>query len=250
VSDLSVIGLRGLPELGPGDDLGALLLAAAARCAGGVREGDVVCVAQKAVSKVEGRCVPLDNVEPSARAREIAADEGDPRMIELILRESVRIVRRRGSFLICETRHGFVCAAAGVDRSNTGGGDVAVLLPLDPDASARRLRDAFAATAAVAVIVTDSFGRPFRLGTTGVAVGCAGLAPVRVHSGERDDAGRVLQGTELHVADQIASAAELVLGAFGGIPAAVVRGLAYERSDAGARAGLMPEERDLFRQGT
>jgi coenzyme F420-0:L-glutamate ligase/coenzyme F420-1:gamma-L-glutamate ligase len=249
VTDVSVIGLRGLPEFGPGDDLGGLLLDAAARCAGGLRDGDIVCVAQKVVSKVEGRSVELASVSPSPRAIEIAGDEGDPRMIELILGESTRIVRRRGAFLICETHHGFVCAAAGVDRSNAGGGDVAILLPLDPDASARRLRDAFAATAQVGVIVTDSFGRPFRLGTTGVAVGCAGIAPVRVHTGDSDDAGRVLQGTELHVADQVASAAELVVGPFGGVPAAVVRGLAYERSDAGAGAGLMPAERDLFRGG-
>jgi coenzyme F420-0:L-glutamate ligase/coenzyme F420-1:gamma-L-glutamate ligase len=247
MSDVVISALRGLPELGPGDDLGGLLTAAAQRCAGGLRDGDVVCVAQKAVSKVEGRSVRLASVEPSERAREIAAGEADPRMTELILRESVRIVRRRGAFLICETRHGFICAAAGVDRSNAGGGDVAVLLPLDPDASARGLRDALAASAEVAVIITDSFGRPFRLGTTGVAVGCAGLAPVRVHTGETDDAGRVLQGTELHVADQIASAAELVLGPFGGVPAVVVRGVAFERADAGARAGLMPADRDLFR---
>ena len=247
MSEIAVIGLTGLPELGPGDDLGALLVDAAGRCAGGLRDGDIVCVAQKAVSKIEGRSVALASVTPSPRALEIAADEGDPRMIELILGESTRIVRRRGAFLICETRHGFVCAAAGVDRSNAGGGDVAILLPLDPDASARRLRDAFAATAQVGVIVTDSFGRPFRLGTTGVAVGCAGIAPVRLHTGESDDAGRVLQGTELHVADQVASAAELVVGPFGGVPAAVVRGLAYERSDAGAGAGLLPVERDLFR---
>ena len=125
VSDVSVTALRGLPELAPGDDLAGLLIEAAARCAGGLREGDVVCVAQKAISKVEGRSVPLASVQPSARAREIAADEGDPRMIELILGESARIVRRRGAFLVCETRHGFVCAAAGVDRSNAGGGDVA-----------------------------------------------------------------------------------------------------------------------------
>ena len=121
----------------------------------------------------------LASVEPSVRAREIAGDEADPRVIELILRESASIVRRRGAFLICETHHGFVCAAAGVDRSNTGAGDVAVLLPVDPDASARRLREAFGAIAEVGVIVTDSFGRPFRMGTTGVAVGCAGIAPVR-----------------------------------------------------------------------
>jgi coenzyme F420-0:L-glutamate ligase/coenzyme F420-1:gamma-L-glutamate ligase len=248
VSDVSVTGLRGLPELHAGDDLAVLLLTAAERCAGGLRDGDVVCVAQKAVSKVEGRAVELASVQPSERAREIAGDEGDPRMIELILGETARIVRRRGAFLVCETHHGFVCAAAGVDRSNTGEGDVAILLPVDPDASARGLRDAFAAQADVAVIVTDSFGRPFRLGTTGVAVGCAALAPVRVHTGESDDAGRVLQGTEVNVADQLASAAELVLGPFGGVPAAVVRGVAVQRSDEGARAALMPPDRDLFRR--
>ena len=247
MSDYAVSGLRGLPELRAGDDLAGLLAAAAARCVDGLRDGDVVCVAQKAVSKVEGRTVALADVRPSARALELAGDDGDPRMLELILGESVRIVRRRGSFLVCETHHGFVCAAAGVDRSNTGGGDSAVLLPLDPDASARALRDAFAPTAEVGVIITDSFGRPFRLGTTGVAIGCAGLAPLRVHTGERDDAGRVLQGTELNLADQIASAAELVMGPFGGVPGALVRGLAFERSDVGARAGLMPAERDLFR---
>jgi len=243
MSDLGVSGVRGLPELKAGDDLAGLLV----RALPGLRDGDVVCVAQKAVSKVEGRSVELASVTPSERAREIAADEADPRVVELILRESARIVRRRGAFLICETHHGFVCAAAGVDRSNTGAGEVAVLLPVDPDASARRLRDAFAETAEVGVIITDSFGRPFRLGTTGAAVGCAGLAPLRVHTGERDDAGRVLQGTEVHVADQIAAAAELVMGPYGGVPAAVVRGLAFTRSDAGARAGLMPAERDLFR---
>ncbi len=247
MSDVAVTGLRGLPELRAGDDLAALLGEAAERCAGGLRDGDVVCVAQKAVSKVEGRIVALSAVQPSERAREIAGDEGDARMIELILGESARIVRRRGAFLVCETHHGFVCAAAGVDRSNTGEGDCAVLLPRDPDASARALRDAFAATARVGVIVTDSFGRPFRLGTTGVAIGCAGLAPLRVHTGEQDDAGRVLQGTEIHVADQVASAAELVMGPFGGVPGAVVRGLAFAPSDAGAVAGLMPAERDLFR---
>ena len=127
MSDLTVTGLRGLPELRAGDDLAGLLVAAAQRAAGGLREGDVVCVAQKAVSKVEGRSVELASVEPSERAREIAADEADPRVIELILCESARIVRRRGAFLICETHHGFVCAAAGVDRSNTGAGDVRAL---------------------------------------------------------------------------------------------------------------------------
>jgi coenzyme F420-0:L-glutamate ligase / coenzyme F420-1:gamma-L-glutamate ligase len=247
VGDYTVSGLRGLPELRAGDDLAGLLAAAAERAAGGLRDGDVVCVAQKAVSKVEGRTVALADVRPSARAVELAGDDGDPRMLELILGESARIVRRRGSFLVCETHHGFVCAAAGVDRSNTGGGDAAVLLPVDPDASARALRAAFAARADVGVVITDSFGRPFRLGTTGVALGCAGLTPLRIHTGERDDAGRVLQGTEVNVADQVASAAELVMGPFGGVAGALVRGLAHERSDAGATTALMPAERDLFR---
>jgi len=242
MTPITVHALGGLPEIVGGTDLAALLAGAF-----GFRDGDVLVVAQKVVSKAEGRVVVLADVVPGPVAVEIAGEGEDPRFVELVLRESRRIVRRRGAFLVCETHHGFVCAAAGVDRSNAGGGDVAILLPLDPDASARRLRDAFAATAEVGVIVTDSFGRPFRLGTTGVAVGCAGLAPVRVHTGDSDDAGRVLQGTELHVADQISSAAELVVGPFGGVPAAIVRGVVFERSDAGARAGLMPRERDLFR---
>src|SRR4029077_9342160 len=167
MSDIAVFGLRGLPELQAGDELGGLLLAACERSAGGLRDGDVVCVAQKAVSKVEGRTVVLSSVTPSERAREIAGDEADPRVVELILRESARIVRRRGAFLICETHHGFVCAAAGVDRSNTGAGDVAVLLPVDPDASARRLRDVLAARAGGAGIVPASFGRPVPRGHNG-----------------------------------------------------------------------------------
>ena len=169
-------------------------------------------------------------------------------MIELILGESVRIVRRRGAFLVCETRHGFICAAAGVDRSNAAAADVAVLLPLDPDASARGLRDALGGLRRRRgadhgllrpAVPAGHDRRRDRLRGARAACACTRAST--------DDAGRVLQGTELHVADQIASAAELVLGPFGGVPAAVVRGVAFERSDAGARAGLMPAERDLFR---
>jgi coenzyme F420-0:L-glutamate ligase/coenzyme F420-1:gamma-L-glutamate ligase len=249
VSELRILPVTGVPQLAAGDDLGAALAAALRASPGGLRDGDVVVCAQKAVSKCEGREVALGEVVPSPRAVEIAGVDGDPRVVELVLREAVRIVRQRGHFLICETRHGFVCASAGVDRSNATARGRAVLLPLDPDASARRLRAALAPLADVAVIVSDSFGRPFRRGTTGVALGCAGIAPVRSYTGLADDVGRVLEGTEVHVADQLASAAELVLGPIGGTPAAVVRGARFPPSDDGAGTGLIPPERDLFRFG-
>jgi coenzyme F420-0:L-glutamate ligase/coenzyme F420-1:gamma-L-glutamate ligase len=247
--DVRVIGLRGLPELRAGDDLPALLLAAVARAGERLGDGDVVVVAQKAVSKVEGREVALGEVEPGDEARAIAGPDGDPRHVQLVLSEAREVVRRRGAFLICETRHGFVCASAGVDRSNVSGPDRALLLPLDPDASARRLRDALqrGSGATLAVVVTDSFGRPFRLGTTGVAIGCAGLRPLQVLTGQADSAGRILQHTAIHLADQLAGAAELVMGAIGGVPAALVRGVAWEAGDEGAASTVMPRERDLFR---
>jgi coenzyme F420-0:L-glutamate ligase / coenzyme F420-1:gamma-L-glutamate ligase len=247
---IELLPVAGVPRLAAGDDLGAALLHALRAAPHGLRDGDVVVCAQKAVSKCEGREVVLDDVVPSARAIELAGDDGDPRVVELVLRESVRIVRRRGHFLVCETRHGFVCASAGVDRSNATAPGRAVLLPLDPDASARALRAALAPLADVAVIVSDSFGRPFRRGTTGVALGCAGIAPLRSYTGLPDDVGKVLEGTEVHVADQLASAAELVLGPIGGTPAVVVRGASYPRSEEGAASGLIPPERDLFRFST
>lgn len=237
---ISVIPLRGLPRLGPGDDLAALIGAAAE-----LRDGDVVVVAQKAVSKCEGREVALAGIAPSAEALMLAGADDDARVIELILRESTRIVRRRGSFLVCETRHGFVCASAGIDRSNTTREDTAILLPVDPDRSAETLRRSLGGR--VAVIVSDSFGRPFRTGTTGVAVGCAGIDPVVSFTGRPDDRGRVLQGTEVHVADQIASAAELAMGPIGGVPAAIVRGFSWAPGTRTARETVIPAERDLFR---
>ena len=235
-----VTGVTGLPRIRPGDDLASLLSAAIE-----LRAGDVLVVAQKLISKAEGREVDLSAVVPSPEAVEIASDDGDARVIELILREATSIVRRRGSFLVAETRHGFICAAAGVDRSNTSAPDHVILLPLDPDASANALRDALGCD--VAVVISDSFGRPFRLGTTGVALGCAGLEPLVAHTGESDDSGRVLQGTEINIADQLASAAELVMGAFGGVPAARIRGYAWRPGTRGARALVLPVERDLFR---
>jgi coenzyme F420-0:L-glutamate ligase/coenzyme F420-1:gamma-L-glutamate ligase len=247
MSSLLVVGVQGIGELRAGDDLAGMLAAAYERQGMALADGDVLCIAQKAVSKVEGRELELADVSPSARAREIAGGEEDPRFIELVLRESKAIVRRRGAFLVCETRHGQICASAGVDRSNASGPGRAILLPVDPDASAERLRRELVARADVAIVITDSFGRPFRRGTTGVALGVAGLAPVVRLAGTLDSAGRRLENTEVHVADAIASTAELVLGQVGGVPAALVRGLAYAHGDEGAVSGLIPAARDLFR---
>ena len=247
LSVVSVIPLEGLPELEPEDDLG-LLLHGAATAVGGLEDGDVVVVAQKAVSKVEGRVVSIEDVEPSARAVELAGPDGDPRHLELILRESAEVVRSRPPLVITETRHGFVCASAGVDASNTPGDDLLVLLPLDPDESARRLRVRLGelSGADVGVIVSDSFGRAWRQGTTDVALGVAGIAPVRDLRGTSDARGRELKTTQIAVADELAGAAELVMGKSRGVPAAVVRGV-DARGDGSASELVMPRERDLFR---
>ncbi len=244
---VTVIGLGGIPELDETDDLGLLLYEAALR-AGGLEDGDVVVVAQKAVSKVEGRVVRLDDVEPSERARELAGAEGDPRHVEVILRESREVVRSRPPLVIAETRHGFVCASAGVDASNAPEAGTLVLLPLDPDASARRLRDRLVGLASVdvGVVVSDSFGRAWRQGTTDVALGVAGLTPLLDLRGARDAAGRELQSTQIAVADEIAGAAELVMGKARRVPAALVRGV-EARGDGTAGELVMPRDRDLFR---
>ena len=244
--EVRVVPLRGIAELEEGDDLG-LLLVEAAREVGGLEQGVVVVVAQKAVSKVEGRVVDLSGVEPSPRARELAADS-DPRRVEVILQESREVLRARPPLLIVETRHGFVCASAGVDASNAKGPDTLVLLPLDPDASAARIRDRIRelTDAVVAVIVSDSFGRAWRRGTTDVALGVAGMAPLLDLKGHRDAAGYELHATEIAVADEIAGAAELVMGKTRGVPAAVVRGLDVGGDGRGVDL-VMPRERDLFR---
>jgi coenzyme F420-0:L-glutamate ligase / coenzyme F420-1:gamma-L-glutamate ligase len=240
MTGIQLLPLEGIPELEEGDDLAGLLLEAAG-WVGGLQANDVLVVAHKAVSKVEGRVVPLDEIEPSEAAKELAGDD-DPRHLEVILREAARVVRSRPPLVIAETSHGFVCASAGVDASNTPGADTLVLLPLDPDASARLLHERLR----VAVIVSDSFGRPFRQGTTDVAIGVAGLTPLLDLRGKRDRVGYELRSTQIAVADEIAGAAELVMGKTDGIPAAIVRGLELA-GDGSARDLVMPVERDLFR---
>jgi coenzyme F420-0:L-glutamate ligase / coenzyme F420-1:gamma-L-glutamate ligase len=239
----SVTPVEGLPELREGDDLAALIAERA-----DLQYGDVVAVAQKAVSKVEGRVATLDGVEPSERARELAGDEADPRRIQVILDEAAELVRVRPPLLIARTRHGFVCGSAGVDASNAPEPETVVLLPLDPDASAARLRKAlFERTGAdVGVIVTDSFGRPWRAATTDVAIGAAGVEVVRDLVGERDPAGYELHATRIAVADEVAGAAQLVFGKLDRVPVAVVRGLAV-RGDGRAVDLVIPPETDLFR---
>ena len=241
MTGLTISPVRGLPELREGDDLAGMI---AERT--GLEDGDVLVVAQKAISKIEGRVVRLEDVQPSTRARELA-DDGDPRRIEVVLREAKRIVRTRGSLVIAETRHGFVCASAGVDASNTPEPGTLVLLPVDPDGSAARLRAALRDLTGheLGVIVSDSFGRPWRQGTTDVAIGAAGLEVLHDLKGERDPTGYELKSTVIAIADEIAGAAELVMGKLDRTPVAVVRGL-DAAGEGAARDLVMPAERNLF----
>jgi len=246
--EIRLLPLAGLPQVQAGDDLASLLRAAAEqaslRFAGGVL---VVC--QKVVSKAEGRIAPLAGVEPSAEARRIAAEDGkDPRQVELILRETTRVVRRGHGVMICQTRHGFVCANAGVDLSNAPGPDVAVLLPLDPDASAAALRDALLAAGAgpLAVIVSDTFGRPWREGLVDVAIGCAGIAPIDDQRGSADWTGRRLQVTATATADQLAAAAGLLMRKDAGVAAVWIEGFT-PRGEGELGQILRAPETDLFR---
>ncbi len=248
MSGLRVIPLEGVPEVRPGDDL-ASLLADAARAGGiALAEGELV-VCQKVVSKAEGRLVRLEDVTPSEEAVRIAReDDKDPRHVEVVLRESARVVRRGHRVLIAETRHGFVCANAGVDLSNAPADGVAVLLPVDPDASARRLHDALVAGGAgpLGVIVSDTFGRPWREGLVDVALGSAGLAPIADARGGVDRAGRPLEVTTMATVDQLAAAAGLVMPKAAGVPAAWIEGVKPE-GDGSVRDLLRDPAQDLFR---
>jgi len=245
---LRIWPLPRLPEIRAGDDL-VEMLAARAR-AGGVVPGDIVCVAHKVVSKAEGRVVEIDAVMAGPEARALAEETGKtPQLCQLILDESRRIVRRRGGTLICETHHGFVCANAGIDQSNVALG-FAVLLPRDPDASARRIQAGVAAAVGgrVGVVVTDTHGRAFRRGLVNLAIGVAGFAPHLDHRGGRDREGRMLVATDQGLADELAAAAGIYMGKDAGVAVVACSGVATTPSPGGVGALLRAAEHDLFRQ--
>ena len=241
--------IAGIAEVRAGDDVGALLCAALLEQGLTVEDGDVVVVTQKIVSKAEGRLINLAGVQPSPFARDYAARYGkDARQVEVVLSESVRIVRMDRGVLIGETRHGLICANAGVDASNAAR-DSVVLLPLDPDASAQRIRAVIQQRlgATPAVLVSDSFGRPWREGIVNVAIGVAGMHPLHDYTGLHDPDGYELRVSVLAVADELASAAELVMGKVDRVPAALIRGYAYPVGAGSARALVRDPGKDMFR---
>jgi coenzyme F420-0:L-glutamate ligase/coenzyme F420-1:gamma-L-glutamate ligase len=250
---LELIGIRGLPEIRPGDRLGGLIAAAVDGAGLKLGGGDVVAISQKVVSKAEGRMRDLSLVEPGARARELAGELGkDPRLVEVVLGESRSIVRAERGVLITETKSGLICANAGVDSSNVPGEHRVTLLPEDPDESARRVRAELRADvgAAPAVVIADSFGRAWRVGQADVAIGCAGLTPIDDRRGQSDRDGEPLKATVVAIADQVAAAADLTRDKDAGIPACIVSGLdRFVTTDdgPGARAMRRPEDEDLFR---
>jgi len=247
---ISLTAVDGIPEIKPGDDLAGIIAAALAATGIGLKAEDVLVVTQKVVSKAEGRVVDLVSVTPRPEAVAWAAQWGkDARQVELVLQESVDVLRMApGGLIISRTRHGFVCANAGVDLSNVGGGDVATLLPVDSDASARALRDRLGelAGARPAVVISDSFGRPWRNGIVNVAIGSAGLEPLLDLRGTPDAQGRVMHSTVVAVADELASAADLAGGKVAQRPVVVVRGYEYQPGEGGASALVMDRELDLF----
>lgn len=246
---IQAIGVPGMPEVVAGDDVAALIVRAAREADLNILERDIFVVAQKIVSKAEGRIVRLQTIEPSNRAKEwAAAYDKDARVVEVVLRESRRIVRMERGVLISETEHGFICANAGVDTSNVADGTV-TLLPKDSDASARKIRGSLeqAFGVAVAIIVSDTFGRPWREGLVNVALGVSGIAPLIDYRGQEDSHGRAMKVTVMAVADEIASAAELVMKKSAGIPVAIVRGFDYSASEASGGELIRAAELDLFR---
>lgn len=246
---LEIAGLEGLGEVQRGDSIGALIVAACAKQGVVLADQDVLVVAHKIVSKAEGQVLQLEEVEPSPRAVELAKELGkEARVLEVILRESRRIIRIGGGTIIVETHHGFICANAGVDLSNVGLGKIA-LLPRDPDGSARKIREEVkgGVGASPAIIISDSFGRPWRLGTVDIAVGVAGLKPFQDDRGSTDPYGYELKASVAAVADELAGAAEIVMGKKGQTPVVIVRGYERKGEDGSAKELLRPEAEDLFR---
>jgi len=251
MDEIRIIPVRGMPEVRPGDDLAGQILAALAAAGGVLADGDVLVVTQKVVSKAEGRLVDPATVEPSAFAHQLAAQgRKDAHYQEVVLRESRRIVRMANGILITETHHGLVCANSGVDESNVAGGRLLCLLPVDPDGSAAALRAAVRerAGAAVAVIISDTFGRPWRDGQVNVAIGLAGMEPLNDFAGVDDPHGYTMQATLIAAADELASAAELVMGKIDAVPVAIVRGYPFRPSESASARRLLRDPRfDLFR---
>ncbi|HWB98572.1 MAG TPA: coenzyme F420-0:L-glutamate ligase [Bryobacteraceae bacterium] len=242
---IQITGLTGLPEIRSGDDLGRLILAAAREGGHAVDSRTIVVVAQKIVSKAEGAVIDLATLSPSALARAWAASwNKDPRLIELILTQSKRVVKMDRGVLIAETHHGFIAANAGIDQSNVPGEDRAALLPADPDRSARDLRQALGCGA---VIISDTFGRPWREGLVNVAIGVAGIEPLEDLRGTRDRDGRPLSATILALADELAAAAGLAMKKAAGVPVVLIHGVDWTSGEGSARALIRPAERDLFR---
>ena len=253
--EIRVIGIPGMPEIEAGDDLASLIADAAERQDLPIEQGDVLVVTQKIVSKAEGRVVRVEEIAPSPLAVQLSEGHNrDPRHTEVILQESVRIVRMDRGNIISETRHGFNCANAGVDASNVPGEGTLALLPIDPDASAERIRAYIKERLGkdVAVIISDTFGRPWREGAVNVAIGVAGMSPLQDYRGKEDAYGQMMKSTVIAVADELAATAELVMGKVTGVPIALIRGCPYEQAGAsgqskGARALVRVPERDMFR---
>jgi coenzyme F420-0:L-glutamate ligase/coenzyme F420-1:gamma-L-glutamate ligase len=247
---ISIIPIPGIPQIHPGDDLTALLLDAIDRANIGVENGDVLVICQKVVSKAEGAVIDLKTVEPSPFAQQTAALwEKDPRMVEVVLRESSRIVRMKNGVVITETKHGWVCANSGVDASNSYSDDIVIVLPKDPDASARRMRDTIKEQrgATVAIIITDTFGRPWRDGLVEFALGVAGLDPLLDLRGQSDLQGRELHHTVVAIADELAAAAGLLMEKDAAMPAVLIRGYRYAAVESDSKKLIRPAEADLFR---
>ena len=247
---LQIFGVPGLPEVVPGSDLAAMILMAAADAGSPLVDGDVVVVTSKVVSKAEGRLVELDQVEPSPFALAWSNEwDKDPAVTELVLRESKRVVRQIGPILITETHHGFVCANSGIDQSSSGAHGRVVLLPLDPDASARRIRSGLRVGGVdAAVIISDTFGRAWREGQTDIAIGVAGIRPILSYIGQVDPHGHEFRVQAICTVDELAGAAELVKGNLSRVPVAVIRGFEFEPDDEATIAPVLRDQsRDLFR---
>jgi coenzyme F420-0:L-glutamate ligase/coenzyme F420-1:gamma-L-glutamate ligase len=247
---IQIIGLKKIPLVKRGDNIAGHIVRAAKKEGVQISDRDIIVVAQKIVSKAEGGIVDLKSVKPSPKAEEIAKTSGkDPRHVEAILKETARIVRMKAAHLIVQTRHGFVCANAGVDKSNVEDPDSVAVLPADPDKSAREIRKGIREStgADVGVIISDTFGRAWRVGQTNVAIGLDGLQPIMDYRGSKDMFGHLLNVTQIAIADELTSAAELVMKKSDGVPVAIIRGFDYNQGAGSARDLVRPEEEDLFR---